>query len=135
MEAAFLDATRAGTAVSDVLAAGTAAYGKEGLDAAEWRRHHQGGPTGYLSRDHLATPSATELVEDFRHSPGTPASPGSRWRTPCCATPAGVEILTVDPDWPAVEVVRPSPARRPRTPLRWPAPDRDQDAVPLGRLP
>jgi Xaa-Pro aminopeptidase len=104
VEAAFLDATRAGTAVSDVLAAGAAAYGKEGFDAEEWRRHHQGGPTGYLSRDHLATPSATELVEEFQAFAWNPSIPGLKVEDTVLCTPAGVEILTVDPEWPVLEV-------------------------------
>ena len=104
VEAAFLDATRAGTAVSDVLAAGIAAYGKEGFDPEEWRRHHQGGPTGYLSRDHLATPSATEPVEDLQAFAWNPSIPGLKVEDTVLCTPVGVEILTADPEWPVVEV-------------------------------
>lgn len=116
VEAAFLGATRPGTPVSDVLAAGTAAYGEHGFDADEWRRHHQGGPTGYLSRDHLATPATTEPVEVFQAFGWNPSVPGLKVEDTILCTPDGVEVLTVDPQWPTVEVAgrrRPAVLERP----------------------
>lgn len=116
VESAFLDATRAGTPVRDVLAAGIAAYGANGFDPEEWRNHHQGGPTGYLSRDHLATPATGEAVEDFQAFAWNPSVPGLKVEDTVLATPDGVEILTVDPEWPTIEVAgrrRPAVLERP----------------------
>lgn len=117
VEAAFLDATRAGTRVSDVLATGTAAYGSNGFDPDEWRNHHQGGPTGYLSRDHLATAASTEPVEEFQAFAWNPSVPGLKVEDTVLATPdGGVEVLTVDPDWPTLEIAgrrRPAVLERP----------------------
>ena len=104
VEAAFLDATRPGVAVADAFAAGTAAYGTHGFDPDEWKRHHQGGPTGYLSRDHLATPDATELIEDAQAFGWNPSVPGLKVEDTVLATPTGAEILTVDPAWPTETV-------------------------------
>jgi hypothetical protein len=43
--------------------------------ADEWRRHHQGGPTGYEPRDYLATAGSTAFVEErqaFAWNPSVP---------------------------------------------------------------
>lgn len=104
VEAAFLDATRVGTRVGDAFTTGAAAYGRHGFEPEEWRRHHQGGPTGYLSRDHLATPACTEPVQDQQAFAWNPSVPGLKVEDTVLATPGGPEILTVDPAWPTAEV-------------------------------
>lgn len=104
VEAAFLDATRPGVPVAEAFAADISAYGAHGFDPDEWQRHHQGGPTGYLSRDHLATPAATELIEDAQAFAWNPSVPGLKVEDTVLATPAGTEILTVDPAWPTETV-------------------------------
>lgn len=110
VEAAFLDATRPGVPVSEAFAAGTAAYGAHGFDPDEWQRHHQGGPTGYLSRDHLATPDTTELIEDGQAFAWNPSVPGLKVEDTVVATPSGAEVLTIDPAWPTEHVAgRPRP--------------------------
>jgi antitoxin VapB len=103
VEASFLDMTRPGQPVRDTFAAGTAAYDDHGFDADEWRKHHQGGPTGYLSRDHLAGPECME----HRGGAGVrvePSVPGLKVEDTVLATANGPEVLTVDPAWPG-EVV------------------------------
>lgn len=104
VEAAFLDGTRPGLGVADAFTAGTAAYGRHGFDPEEWRRHHQGGPTGYLSRDHIATPACTEPVADQQAFAWNPSVPGLKVEDTVLATEAGPEVLTVDPAWPTAEV-------------------------------
>jgi Xaa-Pro aminopeptidase len=110
VEAAFLDATGPGRLVRDALTAGTAAYGENGFDAEEWRNHHQGGPTGYLSRDHLATPTTTETIAEAQTFAWNPSVPGLKVEDTVLATATGAEVLTLDPAWPAQEVAgRPRP--------------------------
>jgi Xaa-Pro aminopeptidase len=104
VEAEFLDATRPGRLVRDAFAAGIGAYGANGFDEGEWRKHHQGGPTGYLSRDHLATPACTEAVEDAQAFAWNPSVPGLKVEDTALATAAGAEVLTLDPAWPTQEV-------------------------------
>jgi Xaa-Pro aminopeptidase len=104
VEATFLDATRAGQLVRDAFAAGTAAYGEHGFDPDEWRNHHQGGPTGYLSRDHLAGPDCTEPVENAQAFAWNPSVPGLKVEDTVLATATGPEVLTLDPAWPVQEV-------------------------------
>jgi Xaa-Pro aminopeptidase len=104
VEASFLDPTRPGQLVRDVLAAGTTAYREHGFNAEEWRNHHQGGPTGYLSRDHLATPDSAEPVEDAQAFAWNPSVPGLKVEDTVLATAAGPEVLTLDQAWPLQEV-------------------------------
>lgn len=104
VEAAFLDATRPGVPVGEAFTAGIQAYGRHGFDPEEWRRHHQGGPTGYLSRDHIAMPACTELVEDGQAFAWNPSIPGLKVEDTVLATAAGAEVLTADPAWPTEEV-------------------------------
>ncbi|KAA9090030.1 M24 family metallopeptidase [Microbacterium radiodurans] len=103
VEAAFFAATRAGARLDDVFAAGCAGYGTAGFDADEWRRHHQGGPTGYAGRDPRATSETTDLVSARHAFAWNPSAPGAKVEDTVVVTPAGIEVLTVDPRWPTVD--------------------------------
>ena len=101
IDAAYIAATVPGARVGDVFAAGTAAYAANGFDAEEWRRHHQGGPTGYEPRDYLATADADALVEPGQAFAWNPSVPMLKSEDTIVA---GGEILTVDPAWPTATV-------------------------------
>ena len=110
VEAAFLDATVPGARVGDVFAAGAAAYGDD-----EWTLHHQGGPTGYETRDYLATGETGARVEEQQAFAWNPSLPGHKVEDTVLATSDGVEVLTVDERWPTVSVAgrdRPEILRR-----------------------
>lgn len=104
VEAAYLDATRPGVPVAAVLAAGTAGYAAHDFGADEWRLHHQGGPTGFQPRDHLATAACAEPVEPGQAFGWNPSVPGLKVEDTVLAGDGGLEVLTVDPRWPTVEV-------------------------------
>lgn len=105
VEAAFLDATRVGRSLGEVFDDGIAAYARHGFDGDEWRRHHQGGPTGYLARDEVATSASTALVAERQVFAWNPSAPGVKVEDTCLVGSAGVEeILTLDARWPVVEV-------------------------------
>jgi Xaa-Pro aminopeptidase len=103
VERAFLDASVPGVRLDHALAAGTAAYSRFGFDADEWRRHHQGGPTGYAGRDPRATASTTDLLSDDQAFAWNPTAPGVKIEDTMLRTAGGWEVLTVDERWPAVE--------------------------------
>lgn len=70
----------------------------------EVHRHHQGGPTGYLSREIVASP---DTPEHFRLQKGmalawNPSLPGAKIEDTVLITDTGLEVLTVDPRWPTV---------------------------------
>lgn len=102
VEQAFFDATRPGARLDEVFAAGAAAYAAAGFDADEWRRHHQGGPTGYAGRDPRATPDTTDVVQEHHAFAWNPSAPGVKVEDTVLVTSGGVEVLTVDPRWPVV---------------------------------
>ncbi len=103
VEAAFLDATRPGRRVGDVFSEGTGAYASNGFDPDEWRRHHQGGPTGYMPRDYLATASSEPTVETSQAFAWNPSVRGLKVEDTVLAGADAVEVLTRDPAWPTFE--------------------------------
>nr|WP_254069615.1 peptidase M24 [Herbiconiux sp. VKM Ac-2851] len=115
VEAAFFDATVPGARVGEVFAAGAAAYASVGFDAEEWRRHHQGGPTGYAGRDPRASFDVEDVVQTNHAFAWNPSVPGAKVEDTVLVTATGIEPLTVDARWPVVEVAgrwRPVPLRR-----------------------
>ncbi len=106
VERAFLDATRPGTPIADVFAAGTAAYAAHGFDAEEWRRHHQGGAAGYVGRDPRALPGpgVDDLVQAGQAFAWNPTAPDAKVEDTIVRDVDGFEVLTVDPGWPTVQV-------------------------------
>ena len=56
------DATRTGRTLADVFADIGRFYAEAGFPG-EWRLHHQGGSTGYRSREVIATPATTDVIE------------------------------------------------------------------------
>lgn len=55
VDAAYLAASRPGATLGEAFAAGADAYASQGFPE-EWRRHHQGGLTGYRGREVFAVP-------------------------------------------------------------------------------
>jgi antitoxin VapB len=104
VEAAYLDATRPGARIGDVVAAGAAAYARHGFPTDEWHHHHQGGPNGYTTRDYLATPDTEHVAADRQPFAWNPSGGGFKVEDTVLATASGPEILSPDPDWPCVGV-------------------------------
>jgi Xaa-Pro aminopeptidase len=100
VDVAFNRATRARARVGDVFAAGAHAYAEQGFAAAEWRLHHQGGPTGYEPRDYLATAASEPLVVRSQAFAWNPSVPSLKCEDTVVATDGQPEVLTVDSRWP-----------------------------------
>ncbi|NNH04635.1 M24 family metallopeptidase [Microbacterium ulmi] len=112
VEADAFAATRPGRALSAVLADIATSYERHGFGPDEWRRHHQGGPTGYVGRDPRATPSASDVVVDGQAFAWNPTAPRHKAEDTVVVSHGVVEVLTVDPAWPAAPVrgiLRPQP--------------------------
>ena len=96
---AFRVATRPGSTLADVLAAGITAYAAEGY-ADEWRLHHQGGPIGYQGREEFATPTSDVVVENGMTFAWNPSITGTKAEDTFILHADGrQEIVTRDPDW------------------------------------
>jgi Xaa-Pro aminopeptidase len=103
VEADALDATRPGATLGAVFSAISAAYAGLGHPRAELE-HHQGGTTGYRSREVIATPKDPTKLEVPVALAWNPSLPGAKIEDTVLLTDAGLEVLTVDPSWPTVEV-------------------------------
>lgn len=115
VEAAFLAATRPGASLDDAFVAGCRAYGGAGFVADEWRRHHQGGPTGYAGRDPRATGADGDAVRENQAFAWNPSAPGAKVEDTILIASGGLETLTSDPRWPvALHAGLPRPL-----PLPW----------------
>ncbi len=62
VQEALHGASRPGATLGDVIEAGQAAYAAAGY-ADEWRDHHQGGTIGYQSRERVAIPGDSTVID------------------------------------------------------------------------
>ena len=104
VERVFLDESRPGVSLGEVFAAGSAAYGDFGFAPDEWTRHHQGGLSGCVPREVLATPGNDVRIPEHGVVAWNPSGDGWKVEDTCLVTADGVECLVHDPAWPAVDV-------------------------------
>jgi hypothetical protein len=102
VEAAYLDALEPGRTLAEVFGAGCAAYGRNGFDTDEWRRHHQGGVAGYAGRDPRATSSTDDSIVLGQAFAWNPTGDGAKVEDTVLLTEDGLQVLTRDPAWPTV---------------------------------
>ena len=69
----------------------------------EWQFLHQGGPTGYSTRDYLGTPDHDGVVLPNQAFAWNPSIPGTKSEDTIIAKKDGSEILSVTGKWPMVE--------------------------------
>ena len=103
VEAVTFAVSRPGTTVGTVYGVIARAYAELGHPGAE-AFHHQGGTTGYLSREAFALPGLDLTIEANTALAWNPSLPGAKIEDTVVTTADGIEILTLDPAWPAVEV-------------------------------
>jgi Xaa-Pro aminopeptidase len=115
VEAATLNACRAGTPLNRIYDTLAQAYQQIGHPQAI-REHHQGGTTGYLSREVIATPTATETLTANMAMAWNPSLPGAKIEDTFVLLEDGaLENLSFDPNWPSAEIegrLRPIPLER-----------------------
>lgn len=68
------------------------------------REHHQGGITGYRAREIVASPSTATQLEEGMAFAFNPSFAGVKIEDTFLLGPDGLENLTFDPGWPAVDV-------------------------------
>jgi Xaa-Pro dipeptidase len=96
-------ATRPGVAIRDVFKRGIEMYAELGFPD-DWRYLHQGGPTGYATREFLATPTCEGVVQLGQAFAWNPAIRGIKSEDTILVGPEENEFLTHTGDWPYVEV-------------------------------
>jgi Xaa-Pro aminopeptidase len=99
--ARLLEATVPGARGCDLFSAAAAAYADVGF-AGEETRHHQGGATGYRSREWIAHPASQDAVQARQAFAWNPSITGTKVEETTLVTDDGLEVLTSSPDWPSL---------------------------------
>ena len=97
----LLVATTPGTTGAQLFGVARSAYADAGYPNEELR-HHQGGATGYRSREWIAHPASREIVQMRQAFAWNPSVTGSKVEETVLISPAGMEMLTSSPDWPSI---------------------------------
>jgi antitoxin VapB len=103
VDAALLLSSRPGISLGEALAQGQAQYAAEG-HPGEWQLHHQGGLTGYGGRERFATPGEPLALGPSQAVAWNPTITGAKSEDTALVTGEGLELLTMTPRWPSVEV-------------------------------
>ena len=103
VEAAAWDESVPGRTLGQVYEAIVASYARLGYPGAE-RQHHQGGLTGYLSREALAVRDSPVRIAPWAALAWNPSLPGAKIEDTVVASGFGLEVLTRDPAWPTLIV-------------------------------
>ncbi len=104
IEAEALDLCVPGTPINVIYDALGQAYERHGYPEAI-RQHHQGGTTGYLSREIIANPTTSENLVENTAVAWNPSLPGAKIEdTFIIQKDGGLENLTFDPKWPTLKV-------------------------------
>jgi Xaa-Pro aminopeptidase len=115
VEAAAFDACQPGAALREVYGAIAQAYTEQGYPNAI-REHHQGGTTGYLSREVVANPATSEALSTSMAIAWNPSLVGAKIEdTFVLRADQTLENLTFDPNWQSTEIkgrLRPLPLER-----------------------
>jgi antitoxin VapB len=104
VERGFLDATRAGARVGDVVAEGTLGYAAHGFDPLEWHRHHQGGFSGWQAREYPAHAGSPDVIPVSSVLAWNPSGAGWKVEDTCLVGPDGPQLLVHDDTWPTIDV-------------------------------
>ena len=102
VNAAFWHASKPGTSSAELYQEGARAYERLGF-ANEIDRHHQGGAAGYKTRDWVAHPAGTDVVQVDQAFAWNPSIRGTKVEETCIVGEGGIEVLTQSSDVPYVE--------------------------------
>ncbi len=104
IDAAAMVATRPGRPLNEVFQDIQAAYAAQGEDD-QWQHHHQGGPTGYNSREWLVTPDDENKVQAGMAFAWNPSIVGCKSEDTILVQENDFEIVSeASSSWPMVNV-------------------------------
>ncbi len=101
VEATALNETVPGKTMGEVFRKICAAYEKIGMPD-EWRRHHQGGLTGYLPREIRADENTAHVVRVGEAYAWNPSCEGAKCEDTVLVTADDIEVLTTGGGWPMI---------------------------------
>ena len=103
IEAVAFAASTPGASLGEIFEKIASAYAELAYPG-EHLRHHQGGTTGYLSRESVACPGSTERIAQSMALAWNPSLPGAKIEDTVLLGHDGLEVLTPDPLWPAMQI-------------------------------
>lgn len=103
VDATFFAASRPGTSLGDVFRKGQEAYASMGFPD-EWEYHHQGGVTGYQSREIKAMAETTLMIESGYALAWNPTIQGTKAEDTILIDPDGIRIITATGNYPTEPV-------------------------------
>ena len=98
--AQLLETTQPGASGRDLFKVAQDAYAAAGFPGEE-KRHHQGGATGYRTREWIAHPASEEKVEARQAFAWNPSITGTKVEETALLDESGLQLITASPDWPA----------------------------------
>ena len=101
--AKLLSATKAGASGAKLYQTAAAAYAEKGF-ADEINRHHQGGATGYKTRDWTAHPASAETVFNNQAFAWNPSITGTKTEETCLIFPDRIETITQTENFPQMAI-------------------------------
>ncbi len=87
------EATGSGRTLADAFEDCQRFYAEAGFPA-EWKLHHQGGMTGYASREVIATPQTLQEIRVGQAFAWNPSITGAKAEETCILTEEGTEVIT-----------------------------------------
>ena len=102
VDATFIESTTVGADVDEIVQKAIDTYEEHGF-TEEWTLHHQGGGTGYETRDFRGTLHSKEVVQPWQAYAWNPSITGTKTEDTIIATPDGPEIVSLSKDWPVKE--------------------------------
>lgn len=104
VHASLLNTTRIGATGSELYKTAAKSYANKGF-AGEIDLHHQGGATGYRTRDWVAHSTSEETVKPNQAFAWNPSVTGTKSEETFIVTENGIEVITASPDFPTIETV------------------------------
>lgn len=103
IEVEMMTNTIVGRNITDVFKVAVKEYEEVGCKD-EWMLLHQGGPTGYATREFIATPDYDERIYNDQAFTWNPSITGTKSEDTILVNKDGFEILTDSKNWPMTEV-------------------------------
>lgn len=103
VNARLFEGTKPGVTGRELYDMAALAYEEAGFPGEE-HLHHQGGATGYNTRDWVAHPLSAEKVQSPQAFAWNPSITGSKVEETCIAFEDIIEIITASPGWPSIPI-------------------------------
>ena len=103
VNAQLFAATRPGARGDELYHVTQRGYSQEGFPG-EVHLHHQGGATGYRTRDWVAHPQSEDRVQLHQAFAWNPSITGTKTEETCIVFDDHVEVISASPNWPGISV-------------------------------